>query len=224
VHGLWHDLWAPAIAATVGTAAGAALAFWIDRHNRAARVEDERVTATNTAIFALIRICNDLDVYRRQEIEAQRNSAARWYTLRPTPLPAPVPFDTTTLAYLFELANAQSLPMEVDLELGRYASIHETATERNRIHEAEAHPAIERAQLTVEGALGLPLTELVGPRIFETLRGLTDDLINMTDLSLASIPVTARKLHDVAVAEYPKRRIIWFERLQPVTPEYREPA
>jgi hypothetical protein len=93
------------------------LAFWMDRHNRAVRIEDERVTATNVAILALARIGNDLQVYRRQEIEGQRGSVDRWFTLRPTPLPAPVPFDTASLAYLFELPNAQSLPMEVDLEL-----------------------------------------------------------------------------------------------------------
>ena len=218
MHELWHDLWAPAIAATLGTAAGAALAFWLDRHNRAVRIEDERVTATNTAIFALVRIWNDLDAYRRQEIEERRNRADRWYTLRPTPLPEPVAFDAASLAYLFELGgDAPTLPMEVDLELGKYVSLHVVATERNRIHEQEAQPAME---VTERSPVARPLEERLisvfgGSRVIVTLQGLTDDLIKMTDISLASIPVVAEKLRNVAIAQHPKRKIIQFTPIEP---------
>jgi hypothetical protein len=45
----------------------------------------------------------------------------------------------------------------------------------------------------------------------DTLQVLTDDLIKMTDISLESIPQTARRLRDVAKAEYPKRKIIGFK-------------
>jgi hypothetical protein len=214
LNGLWHELGAPAIAAAIGTLAGATLAFWFDRHNRAVRIEDQRVTATNTAIFSLARMWNDLDAYRRDHIEEQRAKQDRWITLRPTSLPKPLNFDAASLSYLFELdGDAPNLPMEVDVDIGKYASIYETAVIRNRIHENEAQPAIETARL------GMPsvrprheqiMKVLGGTRVIDTLQGLTDDLIFMIDDALESIPKTAAKLRAVGKATYPKRKIIGF--------------
>jgi hypothetical protein len=44
---LSRDRWAPTIAATVGTSAGATLAFWSERRNRSSQTENERVTANS---------------------------------------------------------------------------------------------------------------------------------------------------------------------------------
>jgi hypothetical protein len=216
---LLKDFVAPAVAATLGTGVGAWLAFFIERDKKRHITEDQRVTATNTALYALIRVWNTLEVYRRQEIEKQRNSADRWFLLRPTPLPTPTTFDAASLSYLFELGGeAPNLPMEVDLELGRYDSIYQVATERNRIHETDAQPAIEKAQ---QRPTTRPLQEqlvamLGGGRVLMTLQGLTDDLINMTDNSLATIPKTAQKLREVAKCKYPKRKIIGFDGIEAI--------
>jgi hypothetical protein len=103
MHELWHDLVAPAIAATIGTGVGAGLAFWSERRNRAKRTEDERVTATNIAIYALTRFFNELEVYRLEFIEGRRTKPDRWDTLTPTSRAPPPNFDTASLSYLFEL-------------------------------------------------------------------------------------------------------------------------
>jgi hypothetical protein len=55
MQGLWHDLLAPAIAAAFGTGVGAWFAFGLERRNRAKRIEDERVTATNLAISLFMK-------------------------------------------------------------------------------------------------------------------------------------------------------------------------
>lgn len=222
--GLWHDLFAPGIAAAFGTLAGAVVALWADRRDRERRVEDEHVTATNKAICVLVTIWNDLDGYRRKHIERHRNDPDQWYSLQPVHLPAPVAFDTSSLAYLFELeGHTPTLPLEVDIENGRYVSIHEVAEFRCRVHTLEAQPAIERGLRTLAGQL--PLAEMIvqvtgGSRVLETLRGLTKDLISGVDDSLVSIPKTIAKLRTVAKSRYPKRQII---RLVPGAPQSQSP-
>jgi hypothetical protein len=213
MEGLWHDLWTPAIAAAFGTGVGAWLGFGFERRNRAARIEDERVTATNIAMFALVRVWNDLVGIRRRLIDPRRKDPQRWYTLLPTHLPAPVAFDTASLSYLFELdgAVAKNLPMEVHIELSRYEAIYGAATERNQVHSRDAQPAIEKGESTVEGKLEydtLIVAVLRGHRVLKTLQGLTDQLINLVDASIDTIPETARKLYEIAKAQYPNRTII----------------
>jgi hypothetical protein len=221
---LWHDLVAPTIAAGLGTVAGASIAFWVERHKRKVTQEDERVTATNIAIFALAQIWNDLESYQRADIEPQRTKPDRWYTLLPRPLPAPPSFDSSTLAYLFELpGEAPNLPIRVHFEISRYASICETATERNRIHNEEAQPALEKVNSTYEGTGPLRdrlIRYFKGPRVVVTLEGLTEDLVSMIDDSVASIPSTASDLRETAKALFPERQIIQFMR----APKFAKPT
>lgn len=211
---LWHDLVDPTIAAAIGTAAGASLAFWVERHKRKLTQEDEQVTATNTAIFALIQIWNDLENYRRDHIEAQRSNSERWITLRPTNLPVPPMLNAAILAFFFELpGEAPNLPARVHIEIERYRSIFDVATTRSRVHSEEAQPALEKS-VSVPGAGGFRerlVTVFGGTRVVTTLEILTDDLINMVDSSLKSIPPTVNDLRDAAKKLFPKRQIIRFQ-------------
>jgi hypothetical protein len=84
----------------MGTAAGATVAFLFERIKR--EREAENAHATNTALFALFQIVNDLTVYRREHIEPRRHTE-RWYTLPRVKLPEPPKFDAAALSYLFEL-------------------------------------------------------------------------------------------------------------------------
>ena len=52
---VWKDAIVPVIAAAIGTAAGASVAFLIERHKRRRESEDRDVTATNNALFALLK-------------------------------------------------------------------------------------------------------------------------------------------------------------------------
>jgi hypothetical protein len=216
--GLWPELLAPTIAAAAGAGAGAYFAFLSERRNRAKRVEDERVTATNVAIFTLARILVEVAGCRHETIDPQRDKADRWYNLAPILLPAPPTFDTASLSYLFELESdeAKNLPMQVNDELTRYASIVAVTHERNQIQLNEAQPAIERGMRTIENAQQMSLDQVLvyamgGHRILKTLQGLTDDLIKMIDILCESIPQTANKLRKIAKAQYPDRVIIRFE-------------
>lgn len=215
--GLWHELIAPAIAAAIGTGVGAGLAFWSERRNRVRRVEDERVTATNVGIFSLGRILVEVSGYRHDTIDPQRDKADCWYNLAPILLPAPPTFDTAALSYLFEIKSneAKNLPMEVNQELTRYASIIAIVHERNQIQLNEAQPAIERGMRALQDARQMPLDQILvyamgGHRVLKTLQQLTEELIKMVDAACESIPETAQKLRKIAKAQYPNRVIIQF--------------
>jgi hypothetical protein len=224
--------------ALIGTAIGALVAFWIDDrkerdHQRREeareqrRLQDEYVAATNNAIYALVRVANDLGGYRQQILEKLRNDPDRWYLLRPTPLPVPVPLDTATLAFLFEMdGDAPNLPMKVHLGLECYASIYELAQMRNDVHNKEAQPAIERSQRRPTHGRGLEQqlhAETGGPRVYMTLKNLTNDLYSMVDATLASISVTAQELRSVVKGLYPDRQVIQFRLLDVAGPETRPP-
>jgi hypothetical protein len=126
------------------------VAFLIERRKGTLATEDEHVTATNTALFVLFTIVNDLVAYRRERIDPHRDDPERWYTLPPTRLPVPPRFDTATLSYLFELpGDAPTLPMAVNVGIGKYESIFEVATERHWIHMHEVQPALEVARRAI---------------------------------------------------------------------------
>jgi formate-dependent nitrite reductase membrane component NrfD len=57
---LWKDVIVPVLAAAIGTAAGATVAFLVERQNRRRDCEDRDIAATNAALFALFRVFNDL--------------------------------------------------------------------------------------------------------------------------------------------------------------------
>jgi hypothetical protein len=209
----WKDGFVPVVAAAIGTGVGATVAFLIERRKKTLATEDEHVTATNTALFALFTIFNDLEAYRRQRIEPHRGDPERWYTMLPTKLPAPPKFDTATLSYLFEVpGDAPTLPMAVHVGIGKYESIFELATERYRIHMHEVQPALEVARRAViEDNLSLKRqvdTILGGSRVTETLQSLTDQLIDHVDDAIGYIPKHAVWLREVAKARYPKRQIV----------------
>jgi hypothetical protein len=211
----WKDAFVPVVAAAIGTGVGATVAFFIERGKKAREIEDEHVTATNTALFVLFKIFNDLAGYKRQCVTPHLNDPERWYTLPPTKLPAPPKFDLATLAYLFEVpGDAPSLPMAVHVGIGMYESVYEAATERYRMHLHEAQPALELAQRRIEG--DYPMKHLVntvlgGPRVTESMQAATDQLIELIDLTLDYIPKHGAWLRDVAKAKYPKRQIVRLE-------------
>jgi hypothetical protein len=105
----WKDAIVPVVAAAIGTGVGASVAFLIERRKGTLATEDEHVTATNTALFVLFTIVNDLVAYRRERIDPHRDDPERWYTLPPTRLPAPPRFDTATLSYLLNFPATRRL-------------------------------------------------------------------------------------------------------------------
>jgi hypothetical protein len=208
----WKDTLVPIVAAAVGTGIGASVAFFFERSKRAREAEDQHVTATNTALFALFRIVNDLTGYKRQHVIPHLGDPERWYTLPPTKLPEPPKFDAAALSYILELpGDATSLPMAVHVGIGKYESIYEAANERYRLHMHEAQPALELAHRTIEGQYSiahLVNTVLGGPRVTQNLESATNQLIEMIDDALDYIPKHAAWLRDVAKAKYPKRQVI----------------
>jgi hypothetical protein len=213
MEGLWHELFAPMIAAATGAGAGAYFAFLYERRNRAKHIEDEHVTATNIAMFTLVSVFNDLVVYSRQYIEPHRKDPQRWINWRPTTLTAPIPFDTASLSYLFELKapEAKNLPMKVRIELSRYDAIYGAAAQRFQVHTTEAQPALQEGTRRMGDQYGpdqIIVATTGGMRLLATLTGLTDQLIELVEASIKTIPETARELFRAAKAQYPNREIV----------------
>jgi hypothetical protein len=207
----WKDFFVPIAAAAIGTAAGATVAFVIERGKRKRDAEDRDVTATNNALFALFKIFNDLEAYRRQAIAPHLNDPDRWYSLPPMLLPDQIKFDTSTLSYLMELpGDAPTLSMAVHVGLGMYDQAADAARFRHDLHVNTVQPALERgARLS-----GIPAikdrvdTVLGGSRVTDSMRSITDQLIQLVAGALDYIPKHAVWLRDVAKTRYPRRQIV----------------
>ena len=196
---VWKDVIVPVLATAIGTAAGATVAFLIERQKRRREREDRDVAATNNALFALFKVFNDLEAYRRQAIAPHRNDQDRWYSLPPMLLPNQIGFDTSTLSYLMELpGDAPTLPMAVHVGLGMYDQAADAARFRHDLHVNTVQPALERG--TRLG--GIPAikdrvdTVLGGSRVTESLRSITDQLVQLVDGALDYIPKHAVWLRD----------------------------
>jgi len=208
---VWKDVVVPMFVAAIGTVAGASVAFWIERRKRQREVEDRNVTATNTALYALFRAVNELVTYRQQAITPYVDDPDRWHLIPPMLMMEQASFDTSALSYLFEMpGDAPSLPMAVQTGLDSYKQAAAVARMRHDLHLHIFQPAAERGSRlgAIPGIKDRVDTVLGGPRVTESLRSCTDQLIGHISHALDDIPKYGEWLRSVAKQKYPKRQII----------------
>lgn len=214
------------VAALLGTGVGGIVVFASEILKRKRRLEDEQVTATNVAIFALRRAYSDLETFRRLRV-AGKGSEARWYKLAPGNIhSSPLSFDVSTLAFLFE-GKTPDIPAVIQSELDRYQTIRADISDRTRIHVNELQPRME-AYCALDPSMeeGLTEAELIGIsglRIYQTLEKLTDAIVREIDLSIPEIVLVARDLRAAAKAKFPKNRKIIRFGPKKIDPQERPP-
>jgi hypothetical protein len=220
----WTAFINTAIAAFLGTAVGALVFYFIEDTKKRQRLEDEQVTATNVAIFALHRAYSDLETFRKDRLQPKTGDwPARWFQMRAGNISSsPLSFDASTLAFLFE-SKTPDIPAVVQIELDRYHTIRADISDRTRIHVNELQPRIEAhfaLDPTVkEGTTEAELIEAAGQRIYHTLQALTDAIVNEVERSIPAIASAASTLREAAKAKFPKnRKIIRFEPLEEKDP------
>jgi hypothetical protein len=217
----WVTFANSATAALIGTAVGATIVFWIDGTKRRQRIEDERVAATNVAIFNLANAWRALESFRKDRIEPVRAGAA-WFRMKAGEITFVLPdLDATGLAFLFETSEPD-LPAQVQFEFSRFEHIRLEIKNRTEIHVTQAQPRVEAA-LGAGKVDEQTLIASVGHRLYQTLSHQTDQIIRETGEALPSIYATAQRLRKAVKAEYPKRKIIRFEPTG-TQPEKAEPA
>lgn len=141
----WLSFGNTAVAAGLGAAVGALIAFLIEDRKRKERLEDEHVAAANIAVAALARAWNNLESFREQRIEPVRNNPLRWCHLTPgNIIEQPSSFDPATLAFLFETSQPD-LPVKVQTELDHYETIRIDILVRTREHVENLQPRMEAA-------------------------------------------------------------------------------
>jgi len=219
----WTAFVNTAISALLGTAVGALVFYFIEDSKRRQRLEDDQVTATNVAIFALHRAHSALVSFRNSRLLPTAQSPARWFQMQAGDIgSSALNFDPSSLAFLFE-SETPDIPAVVQLELDRYATIRADISARTRIHANDLQPRIEAHfafdPATEEGTTEAELIDAAGQRIYQTLKTLTDAIAREVELSIPAIASAANDLRAAAKAKFPKKRkIIRFEPLEKKSP------
>ena len=214
----WNGFGNTATAALLGTAVGGLVAFLIENVKRRERLEDEHVMAANVAIFALSRAWRDLESYRTARIEPVRAAmVGRWYQLAPGELNSPpIPFDASTLAFLFE-TKSSDLPAQVQYLLDRFEAIRREIRNRTLVHVEQVQPKLEATLAGGEQQLEAHVRIAAGPRLYQTLKGMTESIIEEVDTALPEYMATALAVRETVLKLYPKRTIIRFEPIEKPT-------
>ncbi len=207
----WHsqpiiDLGVASVGALAGTAAGAWVALAGDRKKREQQTEDERVAATNIAIFNLNQIYDYLWHYNRLVIEPQKSNPMRWYEISRSNLfpPELEPFDVGRLAFLFE-GESPDLPSQIAAEFRRFSGF---LTFLSRVMEINEEIQVAMRKAKDETAIALGAIEFCNSVTKQTLQRYADDISAYGDQLRSAVPATAAALRKAMLRIYPGRIIV----------------
>lgn len=218
-----EDLASQGLAALMGAAAGATLAFHFERRRaqedqrRTVRREQKRevdseALAGNMALFTLTRMYNTLLNFWRQRIEPWRDDPLLWYMMPPGGEPSleGVGFDYTALAFLLK-GEAPSIMLKLDGLADQYRTLADTVRRRSVMHEQELAPKMEQIRV-VPGTPVQNVEDYLGKRLSGTMQAYTADIRTFVYTSLQELPTVAQQLHGLLQKKMPDENFIWFNR------------
>jgi hypothetical protein len=206
----WSAAFADLGIALVGTAAGALLAFWIERRGRSEEVIEQRVTAGNLAIFTLRRAWEELDDYRRRFIEPIRDVPNRWYHLSANLMAdegVKVNFDS--LSFLFELSEPE-LPLQIWSYTERCTSIRKNVAIRAKKIAFEVGPKIFERFKVGDSPSPEEMERAAGEMLYSQTKDITDKIIEQVDKTSLGLETVAEKLTATLKKNFPNRTVVSF--------------
>ncbi len=217
------DLISQGLAALIGAAVGARIAFHFERQKAAEdrkqiesrerrREIDREALAGNMALFTLTQMYNTLLNFWRQRIEQWRDDPLLWYMMPPGGEPSleGIEFDYTALAFLLK-SEAPSIMLKLDGLADQYRTLADTVRRRSQMHETELAPKME----TIRIVPGTPIANLegyLGKRVALTMQTYTADIRTVVYTSLDELPKVAQQLHELLQKRMPGENFIWFNR------------
>jgi hypothetical protein len=199
-------------AATTMAAAffGAKYAFRLQNEKERREIVSANVTSADYATFQLHRTINHFTAYRKQFLDQWRNDARRHFIIRPSlgDAIAPQTYDFQSLAFLFNSKDPNILSSLAILE-DETKTIAAAIKERTDVHVSQFQPLAEVMPMESEYLPSLAeLTRECGPRLSQTLKMSTDQIIVGVDHILEIARDLADRIKRQTEAVYPGQNVL----------------
>lgn len=206
---------AGAVATLVAAFAGAFFAYKFNSDREKQRKNEIDLASANRAIFTLIRIYNYIAGFNKQFIKPHENSPAAYVTIQPS-LGNSNPdwkLDYDSISFLISERKSEILTELTELE-ELFLIFTETVRTRNHIHLNIVQPAMEKAGITHGASVSLgDIDKAIGDRHAGIMKGLTAELIDITNRGEERSDQLIQKLHEVMVSIFPGENVVRMEKL-----------
>lgn len=206
----FFDYFFTPVTTLAGAFFGAWYAFKLQSDKALVESRERDVKSANNAIFELARWYNKLYAFKKQFVEEHRESPLRYIHIMPA---AGMALDKPginyeSLAFIFESSNPNILGTIALVEQDIVSTL-DVILRRSTMHVEILQPAIER----IENRVGTPFSILeiereLGVRHCQTLKMLTNQLIEGVDNCLSSLRQNIDLLRAATKSMYPGHAVV----------------
>ena len=210
---MFFTSYVPVLATLLAAYYGAKFAFQFHSEKEERKNREKQILDGNLAIFNLMRMANDLFVYRRQFIEPFRGKPTAFLEMPPSLelLEDDIYFNVENL---FFLLNADEINFigELAIEKSRFNKALDAINDRSKVHRFEVQPTLEKSNIIQSGNYTFEQIEAaLGERLYHTIIQATEQVVTHVDETINSLNITGDKLSKLLKKVFPGERIISFE-------------
>lgn len=201
---------AGAVATLVAAFTGAFFAYKFNADREKQRKNEIDLASANRAIFTLIRIYNYIASFNKQFLKPYENNPAAYVAIQPS-LGNSNPdwkLDYDSISFLISERKSGILTELTELE-ELFIIFTETVRTRNHIHLNIVQPAMEDAGITNGASVSLAdIDKVIGDRNSGIMKGLTAELIDITNRGEEKSDQLIQKLHEIMASIFPGKNVV----------------
>ena len=206
----------PAIATLLAAFFGAWFAYRLQDKAKIRKERASNISAANRALFTVFQQVNSLKVYQMDMIDPVRNHPRKFIAMQPVlnEQHENLQFDFSSLGFLLSTKYKQ-IVLDLFIEQQRFCEAIKAINFRSALHIQQVQPILERARIQ-EGAdynTG-ELAKVLGPRLYKTLQGVTDQVVYHVDRTIGSLVKVKGKMIQAFKELYPEGDFLNFELLE----------
>jgi hypothetical protein len=210
----------PPLVTLVAAFLGAWTAYLLQEKKERRKEISVQVEAGNRAIFALIRCHNRFLSIQQQAIDEFRQHPARYVAIKPliggASCELDLDFDSLSFLFKSEKPNLLNVLSAIQAEVESTILLIE---ERSNIHCGEVQPKAECGGFRVDRDISLSeIEEVLGYRLTETMKSLTDQLIQFVDQIVKDTGEAVNELSGIMKAEFRGHAIVGMTKPNPYEP------
>lgn len=173
-----------------GAFVGAGTAFLLEAIRRRAATKTRNIASTNSTLFTLGNLYNELLQYKRDIVEPMKNTGSSF--LMPTPpWPANRPtIDMNAMTFLVDIGSSETLGV-LSQEQSNTNQLFSAIEQYSHAHVYELQPKMAANKIANGQQLNAnQAMSVAGPNLYARLKGLNDYIINDIDKTIRSLDDT----------------------------------
>jgi hypothetical protein len=205
----------PMIATLLAAFFGAWFAYRLQDKAKVRKERTSNITAANLALFTVFQQINTLKVYQMDVIDPVRKHPKIFIAMQPilNEQLENLQFDFSSIGFLLSTKHKQ-IALDLFIEQQRFREAIKAINFRSTLHIQQVQPTLERAGIQ-EGAdyNTEELAKVLGPRLYKTLQGVTDQVVYHVDRTIDSLDNVKAKMIQAFKELYPEGNLLNFELL-----------